>query len=120
MVIVKATKSSGARVRPSEELLTAMGKYNEEPTKNRRNARGRRAAPEFEGRRLDRHGLGGGEGGYALAREFLTVRKSQSVSFRDAAVLRCAFLSAFKSLYGTVGVDVPHIVRRHVIQFFKR
>jgi NADPH:quinone reductase-like Zn-dependent oxidoreductase len=32
-------------------------------------------------------GGGGGEGGYALAREFLTVRKPQSLSFRDAAVL---------------------------------
>ena len=33
MVIVKATKSSEASVLPSEELLTAMGKYNEELTK---------------------------------------------------------------------------------------
>jgi len=33
MVIVKATKSSEAGVLPSEELLTAMGKYNEELTK---------------------------------------------------------------------------------------
>src|SRR5215216_6222871 len=30
MVIVKATKESEAGVMPSEELLTAMGKYNEE------------------------------------------------------------------------------------------
>jgi hypothetical protein len=30
IVIVKATKSSEAGVLPSEELLTAMGKYNEE------------------------------------------------------------------------------------------
>lgn len=30
MVIVKATKNSEAGVMPSEELLTAMGKYNEE------------------------------------------------------------------------------------------
>jgi NADPH:quinone reductase-like Zn-dependent oxidoreductase len=35
---------------------------------------------------------GGGEGGYALAREFLTVPKPESLSF----------LSAFASLYGTV------------------
>ena len=33
MVIVKATKSSEAGVLPSEELLTAMGNYNEELTK---------------------------------------------------------------------------------------
>jgi hypothetical protein len=33
MVIVGATKSSEAGVLPSEELLTAMGKYNEELTK---------------------------------------------------------------------------------------
>ena len=30
MIIVKATKDSEAGVMPSEELLTAMGKYNEE------------------------------------------------------------------------------------------
>ena len=30
MVIVKATRNSEAGVMPSEELLTAMGKYNEE------------------------------------------------------------------------------------------
>ena len=33
MVIVKATKNSEAGVLPSEELLTAMGKYNEELAK---------------------------------------------------------------------------------------
>ena len=33
MVIVKATKDSEAGVLPSEELLTAMGKYNEELVK---------------------------------------------------------------------------------------
>ena len=33
IVIVKATKSSEAGALPSEELLTAMGKYNEELTK---------------------------------------------------------------------------------------
>src|SRR5438128_2306643 len=30
MVIIKATKNSEAGVMPSEKLLTAMGKYNEE------------------------------------------------------------------------------------------
>jgi hypothetical protein len=33
MVIVKATKDSEAGVLPSEEMLTAMGKYNEELVK---------------------------------------------------------------------------------------
>ena len=33
MIIVKATKDSEAGVMPSEELLTAMGKYNEELVK---------------------------------------------------------------------------------------
>lgn len=30
MIIVKASKNSEAGVMPSEELLTAMGKFNEE------------------------------------------------------------------------------------------
>lgn len=33
MVMVKATKNSEAGVLPSEEMLTAMGKYNEELVK---------------------------------------------------------------------------------------
>lgn len=33
MVIVKATKNSEAGIMPNEELLTAMGKYNEELVK---------------------------------------------------------------------------------------
>jgi hypothetical protein len=33
MVIIKATKNSEAGVMPSEQLLTAMGKYNEELVK---------------------------------------------------------------------------------------
>src|SRR5579863_6292923 len=44
----------------------------------------------------------GGEGSYALAREFLTVPKPQSLSFLYAAALPMCFLSAFASLYGTV------------------
>ena len=44
----------------------------------------------------------GGEGGYALAREFLTVRKPESLSFLSAAALPMCFLSAFASLYGNV------------------
>src|SRR5215471_16484184 len=43
-----------------------------------------------------------GEGGYAVAREFLTVRKPPSLSFRDAAALPMCFLSAFAGLYGAV------------------
>jgi NADPH:quinone reductase-like Zn-dependent oxidoreductase len=42
------------------------------------------------------------EGGYALAREFLTARKPSSMSFRDAAALPMAFLSAFAGLYPAV------------------
>ena len=47
-------------------------------------------------------GGSGGEGGYAVARQFLTVRKTRSLSFRDAAVLPMCFLSAFAGLYRTV------------------
>jgi NADPH:quinone reductase-like Zn-dependent oxidoreductase len=45
---------------------------------------------------------GEGEGGYAVAREFLTVRKPPSLSFRDAAALPMCFLSAFAGLYRAV------------------
>jgi NADPH:quinone reductase-like Zn-dependent oxidoreductase len=45
---------------------------------------------------------GGGEGGYALAREFLTVRKPASLSFLHGAALPMCFLSAFAGLSGTV------------------
>jgi NADPH:quinone reductase-like Zn-dependent oxidoreductase len=44
----------------------------------------------------------GGIGGYALAREFLTVKKPKSLSFRDAAVLPICFIAAFKGLYGNL------------------
>jgi NADPH:quinone reductase-like Zn-dependent oxidoreductase len=47
-------------------------------------------------------GGSGGEGGYAVAREFLTVRKPPSLSFRDAAALPMCFLSAFAGIYGAV------------------
>src|SRR5258708_5370727 len=47
-------------------------------------------------------GESGGGGGYAMARQFLTVRKPPSVSFRDAAALPMCFLSAFAALYGAV------------------
>ena len=47
-------------------------------------------------------GASGGEGGYAVARQFLTVRKPPSLSFRDAAALPMCFLSAFASLYRAV------------------
>ena len=42
------------------------------------------------------------EGGYALARRFLTVPKPPSLSFRDAAALPMCFLSAFTSLYRAI------------------
>src|SRR5258708_19344185 len=45
-------------------------------------------------------GESGGGGGYAVARQFLTVRKPPSLSFRDAAALPMCFLSAFSGLYG--------------------
>ena len=39
------------------------------------------------------------EGSYAVAPQFLTARKPRSLSFRDAAALPMAFLSAFAGLY---------------------
>ena len=45
---------------------------------------------------------GDGKGSYALAREFLTVPKPESLSFLNAAALPMCFLSAFAALYGTV------------------
>jgi NADPH:quinone reductase-like Zn-dependent oxidoreductase len=45
---------------------------------------------------------GGSGGGYAVARQFLTVRKPPSLSFRDAAALPMSFLSAFAGLYPAV------------------
>jgi NADPH:quinone reductase-like Zn-dependent oxidoreductase len=51
----------------------------------------------------DLNGNGGwavtGESGYALAQQFLTARKPPSLSFRDAAALPMAFLSAYAGLY---------------------
>src|SRR6516225_8112255 len=47
-------------------------------------------------------GASGGEGGYAVARQFLTVRKPPYLSFRDAAALPICFLSAFAGLYRAV------------------
>jgi NADPH:quinone reductase-like Zn-dependent oxidoreductase len=47
-------------------------------------------------------GASGGERGYALAHQFLTVRKPPSLSFRDAAALPMGFLSAFAGLYRAV------------------
>jgi NADPH:quinone reductase-like Zn-dependent oxidoreductase len=55
---------------------------------------------------VDSNGNGGwaigGHGGYALAREYLTVRKPPSLSFRDAGVLPIGFIAAFKGLYGNI------------------
>ena len=47
-------------------------------------------------------GGSGGEGGYAVARQFLTAGKPPSLGFRDAAALPMAFLSAFAGLYPAV------------------
>jgi NADPH:quinone reductase-like Zn-dependent oxidoreductase len=44
-------------------------------------------------------GQSGGGDSYALAQQFLTARKPRSLSFRDAAALPMAFLSAFAGLY---------------------
>ena len=52
MVIVKATKSSEAGVLPSEELLTAMGKYNEELTKAGAMLAGEGLHPSSKGARV--------------------------------------------------------------------
>lgn len=41
----------------------------------------------------------GGNGGYALAHDFLTVRKPRSLTYRDAATLPICFLAAFLGLY---------------------
>jgi NADPH:quinone reductase-like Zn-dependent oxidoreductase len=49
-------------------------------------------------------GRSGSEGGYAVARQFLTVRMPPSLSFRDAAALPMCFLSAFEALYGAVRI----------------
>jgi NADPH:quinone reductase-like Zn-dependent oxidoreductase len=46
-----------------------------------------------------------GEGSYALAREFLTIHKPESLSFFYAAALPMCFLSAFAGLYATVQAD---------------
>src|SRR3984957_13878935 len=55
-------------------------------------------------------GNGRGEGGYAVARQFLTAGKPPSLSFRDAAALPMAFLSAFAGLYRAVqGGDTVYI-----------
>ena len=50
MVIVKASKDSEAGVMPSTELLTAMGKFNEEMVQGRRDGGGRGPASDRQGR----------------------------------------------------------------------
>jgi NADPH:quinone reductase-like Zn-dependent oxidoreductase len=50
------------------------------------------------------------EGGYALAREFLAVRKPDALSYLQGAALPMCFLSAFAGLYETVKAgDVVYI-----------
>lgn len=52
MVIVKATKDSEAGVLPSKELLTAMGKYNEELVKAGIMLAGEGLTPSSKGKRV--------------------------------------------------------------------
>lgn len=52
MVIVKATKNSEAGVMPSEELLTAMGNYNEELVKAGIMLAGEGLHPSSKGKRV--------------------------------------------------------------------
>ena len=52
MVIVRATKNSEAGVMPSEELLTAMGKYNEELVKAGIIVAGEGLHPSARGKRV--------------------------------------------------------------------
>ncbi len=52
MVIVKATKNSEAGVMPSQHLLTAMGKYNEELVKAGVMLAGDGLKPSVQGRRI--------------------------------------------------------------------
>ena len=47
-------------------------------------------------------GPSGGQSGYAVANQFLTVRKPPSLTFGGAAALPMAFLSAFAGLYRAV------------------
>ncbi|MDX3071089.1 zinc-binding alcohol dehydrogenase family protein [Streptomyces sp. NPDC088354] len=55
-------------------------------------------------------GGGASAGGYAVARRFLTALKPPSLSFRDAAALPMAFLSAFAGLYPAVqGGDTVYV-----------
>jgi len=52
MVIVKATKNSEAGVMPGEQLLTAMGKYNEELVKAGIMQAGEGLHPSSKGKRI--------------------------------------------------------------------
>lgn len=52
MVMVKATKESEANVMPSEELLTAMGKFNEELVKAGVMLAGEGLHPSSKGKRV--------------------------------------------------------------------
>ena len=52
MVLVKATKESGAGVMPSTELLAAMGKFNEELVKAGIMLAGEGLKPSSQGKRV--------------------------------------------------------------------
>jgi NADPH:quinone reductase-like Zn-dependent oxidoreductase len=70
------------------------------------------------------NGESGGEGSYAVARHFLTVRKPPSLSFRDSAALPMCFLSAFAGIYGVVqagdAVYIPGGVGHLAVQMAAR
>lgn len=52
----------------------------------------------------------GGHGGFALARDFLTVKKPKTLSFVSAGVLPVCFISAFSALCGNVRAgDIVYI-----------
>ena len=59
MVLVKASKESEAGVMPSQELLEAMGKYNEELVKAGIMLDGDGLKPSSQGKRVRFSGAGG-------------------------------------------------------------
>ena len=66
MVIAKADQDSEAGVMPSQELLTAMGKYNEELIKAGVMLAGEGLQPSSKGVRVKFHRGGLGEGPFGL------------------------------------------------------
>ena len=73
MVIVKASKDSEAGVMPSTELLTAMGKFNEELVKAGVMEAGEGLHPSSKGARVK---YGSGQGGVSRG-PFRSLRRSR-------------------------------------------